>query len=162
MSSWRLEDVFASCLPKTSSKRLQYVVARLLLQDLFKKMFCKHFLKKSWRCLGRQKNVTLKTSLRRLEDIFNTSSTHLHQDECLLGNDRGKSSHQQHFLIYFDINEYISSDPSFSKKWGSHLLHIEYGHISYIIKIGWYRPTWESRKLLEDCKVAVMIFTLFE
>ena len=70
---------------KTSSRRLQ----------------CKNFLfsTTSWRCVykkegifketsckhGRQKNVTLKISCRRLDDFFNTSLTRLHQHECLLG-----------------------------------------------------------------------------
>ena len=70
---------------KTSSRRLQ----------------CKNFSfsTTSWRCAykeesvfkktswkhGRQKNVILKMSWRRLDDFLNTSSTRLHQDECLLG-----------------------------------------------------------------------------
>ena len=51
-----------------SSRRLQDVFARRLAI-----MFSRR--------LGRQKNVTLKTS----EDVFKNSSVRLHQDECLLG-----------------------------------------------------------------------------
>ena len=66
----RLQDVF-----KTFSRRLprslQAVFARRLLQDVFKKTSYYYVLTTSWK----KKNVTLKTSSRRLKNIFSTSST---------------------------------------------------------------------------------------
>ena len=98
-SSRRLENVFAIRLPKTSSRRFQGVFKSLprRLQDVFKmssrrvcktscnyvfktssrrvcKMSCNYVFKTSSRRRGRQKNVTLKTSWRRLEDVFSMSS----------------------------------------------------------------------------------------
>ena len=70
---------------KTSSRRLQCKNFSFSTtswrcaykeESVFKKTSCKH---------GRQKNVILKMSWRRLDDFLNTSSTRLHQDECLLG-----------------------------------------------------------------------------
>ena len=62
----RLQDFFETssrCICKTpSSRRLQDVSVRRLLQDVFKS-------------LERQKNVTLKTSSIRLQDVFSTSSS---------------------------------------------------------------------------------------
>ena len=58
------QDVFKTCF--------QYVLLKCL-QDAFKTS-CNYVFKTSSRRLGRQKNVTLKTS-----------SVRLHQDECLLG-----------------------------------------------------------------------------
>ena len=67
-----LKDVFAIRLTKTFSRRLQDVfktclqdVLQLCLQDVYKT---------SSRRLGRQKNVTLKTPWRGLQDVFSTSS----------------------------------------------------------------------------------------
>ena len=82
----RLQDVIAKCLPKTSSRRpedifrtphLQDAFARHLQkvfktsssrrhQDVFKKTSCNYVLKTSWKT----KNVTLKTSSRRLQYVF--------------------------------------------------------------------------------------------
>ena len=71
-SSRSLEDVFAKRLSIMSSRRLQdsfktclQSVLQLCLQDVFKTPS---------RHLGRQKNVTLKTSWKRLQDVFSTSS----------------------------------------------------------------------------------------
>ena len=44
------------------------------LEDVFKTCLQDVFLKRSWRPLGRQRNVTLRTSLKRLQDVFSTSS----------------------------------------------------------------------------------------
>ena len=68
---------------KTSSRRLEDVfsVTLFVFQDVFKtssrrvcKTSCNYVFKTSSRRLGRQKNVTLKTSSRRLQDVFSTSS----------------------------------------------------------------------------------------
>ena len=68
---------------KTSSRRLEDVfsVTLFVFQDVFKtssrrvcKTSCNYVFKASSRRLGRQKNVTLKTSSRRLQDVFSTSS----------------------------------------------------------------------------------------
>ena len=74
--SWRrLQDVFAIRLPKTSSRPPQDVLQDVFktfsrrLQDVFQDVF-----KTCLRRLGRQKNVTLKTSSRRLQVVFTTSS----------------------------------------------------------------------------------------
>ena len=86
-TSWRrLENIFSV----TSSKRLQDKIARRLLEDFLRRLLantfwrrltkvsCKHLLKTSWRRLGRQKIVTVKTFSRRLEDV-------LENKKCLLG-----------------------------------------------------------------------------
>ena len=76
-TSWRCpQDIFAIRLPKTSSRRL----ARRL-QDVFKTssrrlprrlqdVFARRLAIMSSRRLGRQKNVTLKTSWRSLQYVF--------------------------------------------------------------------------------------------
>ena len=53
----RLQDVFAIRFPKTSSRRVC-------------KTSCSYVCKTSSRRLGRQKNITLKTSSRRLQYVF--------------------------------------------------------------------------------------------
>ena len=64
-SSRRFQEVFARCLPQDVFVRcLPDAFPRRLLQDVFKKTSCKHNLKTSSRHVGRQKNVTLKTSLQ--------------------------------------------------------------------------------------------------
>ena len=71
-----LRYVFLKCLQdvsKTSSRRLPRRVCKTL---------CNFVFKTSSRRLGRQKNVTLKTSSRRLEYVF--TKTNLCWDECLL------------------------------------------------------------------------------
>ena len=79
----RLQDVFAIRLPKTSSRRLQDVLQDVFrtfsrrLQDVFQDIFktsSRRLQEVFARRLGRQKNVTLKTSSIRLQDIFRTSS----------------------------------------------------------------------------------------
>ena len=87
----RLPDVFAIRLPEMSPRRLprrlqdvfktslRYLPRRL--QDVFKTclqdvlLLCLQDVFKTFsRCLGRQKNVTLKTSSKRLQAVFSTSS----------------------------------------------------------------------------------------
>ena len=63
--SRRIQDVFAIRLPKTSSRRLPKTSSRRL-QDVF----ARRLAIMSSRRLGRQKNVTLKTSWRRLQYVF--------------------------------------------------------------------------------------------
>ena len=78
---------------KTSSRRLQCKNFSFSTtswrcvykkEGVFKRTSCKHVLKTFGRCLGRQKDITLKMSWRRLDDFFNTSLTRLHQDKSLL------------------------------------------------------------------------------
>ena len=65
---------------KTSSRRLEDVfsVTLFVFQDLLKMssqdVFARRLAIMSSRRLGRQKNVTLKTSSRSLQDVFSTSS----------------------------------------------------------------------------------------
>ena len=75
-SSRRLQDVFAICLPKTSLKRLQCIFKTSCKTSSRRvwKTSCNYVFKASSRRLGRQKNVTLKTSGRHLEDDFSTPS----------------------------------------------------------------------------------------
>ena len=78
-SSRRLQDVFAIRLPKTFSRHLQDVFKTFSrpLQDVFQdvlQLCLQDVFKTSSRRRGRQKNVTLKTSWRRLEDVFSMSS----------------------------------------------------------------------------------------
>ena len=80
----RLQDFFRTCLQDVFQRRLQVMFARRL-QDVFKKSSGRHLVNTSWRRLGREKDVTLKTFSGRLEDVFNRSSIRLHQDKCLLG-----------------------------------------------------------------------------
>ena len=66
-----LQDVLkTSC--KTSSRCFQDVF-KMCLQDVLQ-LCLQDASKMSWRRLGRQKNVTLKTSWGRLQDVFSTSS----------------------------------------------------------------------------------------
>ena len=107
-SSRSLQDVFSVTLFvfqdlfKTSSRRLQDVFKTYLqyvflkrLQGVFKtssrrvcKTSCNYIFKTSSRRLGRQTNVTLKTSWRRL-----------HQDECLLGECKSFNCRKKNVLI---------------------------------------------------------------
>ena len=71
-----LEDILKTYLQYVFMKYLQEV-----LQDVFKTfsrrlqdVFARRLAIMSWRRLGRQKNITLKTSWRRFEDVFSTSS----------------------------------------------------------------------------------------
>ena len=80
----RLQDFFRTYLQDVFERCLQVMFARRL-QDVFKKSSGRHLVNTSWRSLGREKDVTLKTFSGRLEDVFNRSSTRLHQDKCLLG-----------------------------------------------------------------------------
>ena len=70
------QDVFAICLPKTSLKRLQCIFKTSCKTSSRRvwKTSCNYVFKASSRRLGRQKNVTLKTSGRHLEDDFSTPS----------------------------------------------------------------------------------------
>ena len=81
-----LQDVFAIRLPKTSSRHLEYFfktssrnLPRRLFQDVFKTSSKRHLAIMSWRHLGRQKNVTLKTSSRRVQHAFTKTNV------CWLG-----------------------------------------------------------------------------
>ena len=69
----RLQDVFAKRLPKMSSRRTCKTSSSRRIEDVLQ-LYLEDVLETSWRRLGRQKNVTLKTS-----------SVRLHQDDCLLG-----------------------------------------------------------------------------
>ena len=61
--------VFKMCLKNVFQRRLQGIFARPL-QDVFKKTSHSYILKKSRRRLVREKNLTLKTCSRRLQDVF--------------------------------------------------------------------------------------------
>ena len=96
-SSRSLQDVFSVTLfvfQDLFKTYLQYVFLKLL-QGVFKassrrvcKTSCNYIFKTSSRRLGRQTNVTLKTSWRRL-----------HQDECLLGECKSFNCRKKNVLI---------------------------------------------------------------
>ena len=68
-TSWRhLVGIFTIRLPKMSSRRLQNVFKTSSRRVC--KTSCNYVFKTSWKT----KNVTLKTSWRRLEDVFSTFS----------------------------------------------------------------------------------------
>ena len=71
-----LQHVFTRCLQdvfKTSSRHLQDLFERRLLQVVFMKMSCSYVLKTSW-----------KTKKCYTKYVFKASSVRLHQNECLL------------------------------------------------------------------------------
>ena len=108
-SSRRFQEVFARILPNMFSRCLQNIF-KTSLQDVFKifsrrfldvflKIFSKrlqdilqtrleYVLKTSWRRLGRQKFVELKTSSRCLQGVFNTSSPRPMFAGFILANDK--------------------------------------------------------------------------
>ena len=107
MFSRRLQNIF-----KASLQDVFKIFSRLFL-DIFLKTFSKrlqdvlqtrleYVLKTSWRILGRQKFVELKTSSRRLQGVFNRSSPRRMFTGLILTNDKkgeSKNIWQNCFLL---------------------------------------------------------------
>ena len=72
-SSRRLRKMSLRRIQDVSSRGLQDVF-KTCLQDVFKMSSTRRLKNTSWRCLGRQKNVRLKTSSAHLQHVLNTSS----------------------------------------------------------------------------------------
>ena len=72
-SSRFLQDVFTRRLPKTSSSYICKTSSRCL-QEVFRETSCKHVLKTSWKRKSCYAEDDFRTSWRRFQQVFNTSS----------------------------------------------------------------------------------------
>ena len=99
-TSWRRLQRNNFSSSKTSSRR----VFKTPSQDVFKKSSRRVCKTSSLRRLEDILKTSWKTKKCDAEDVFNTSSTLLHQDECLLGRKVNLMAISEFRFLYFDVS----------------------------------------------------------